>query len=113
MDYAAPITVGNNTVFGYEAMCGNRVVLRAGITDGVAYGDGQVTDVDLLNMLGLYDQFNKNAQGDPSAYSIGLWPAHSDDYSTLSTPTPGAANIPEPTSLCLLALGAMTLHRRT
>jgi hypothetical protein len=78
------------------------------LVDAIVYGTDDADDTILLAALGETIQFNEgpNPSSDAADRSLSRFTDGTGDF-MLSTPTPGAVNVPEPTSVALLGLGAM------
>lgn len=84
------------------------------LLDVIVYGTDDPVDDVLLSSLGETMQFNEgpNPGSDAANMSLSLLPNGTGEFA-LTTPTPGVANVPEPSTVALLGAGAvMGLLRR-
>jgi hypothetical protein len=78
------------------------------LIDVVVYGTDDPVDGPLLAAFGETIQFNEgpNPTSDAANMSLSRFVNGSGDF-VLTTPTPGTANVPEPSSITLLGFGAL------
>jgi uncharacterized protein len=93
-------------------------VTTTNLLDAIVYGTDDPDDTGLLTALGETTQFNEgpNPSSNAANMSLSRFPQGNGEF-TLATPTPGAANVPEPSGIALLGIGAMAgvlrwRHRR-
>ena len=84
------------------------------LVDAVVYGTDDADDAGLLTALGETIQFNEGPNPTSNAANMSLSRfANGTGEFVLTTPTPDATNVPEPSTIALLGVGAMAgLARR-